>query len=141
MRTVATAIDVNAPPAEVGGVLGALSGYPEWNPVFREAVGTVAVGNTLTMKAYLPGRRPMSIKVKVVSADPGKEIRWTGGMTGLISGDHSFVLSAIDGGGTHVDHREVFSGLLSGVGGKIFDSAQAGYRDLNEALKKHIEPR
>jgi uncharacterized protein YndB with AHSA1/START domain len=50
VRTVTTAVDIAAPPGVVWAVLTDLPGYPDWNPVFPQATGEVAAGNTITLR-------------------------------------------------------------------------------------------
>jgi uncharacterized protein YndB with AHSA1/START domain len=45
MKTMSATIDIDAPPAEVWAILTDLGRYREWNPLFVEASGNVAVGS------------------------------------------------------------------------------------------------
>ena len=42
---ISATIEIAAAPEQVWAVLADLASYPEWNPVFREASGQVAVGS------------------------------------------------------------------------------------------------
>jgi len=55
-----------------------------------------------------------------------------------MSGEHSFVLTPVDGG-TRLVQSESFRGLLVPFSGKTLASAEASFRALNEALKKRVE--
>lgn len=132
-------IQIDAPPMAVWAVLTDLSRYPEWNPLFREASGEVAVGKRIRLRSVHPANgRMMTVQPKIVTAEPGAELRWTSSLPGIISGEHSFTLSPVDGG-TRLVQSESFRGLLVPFSGKTFARSDASFRALNEALKKRAE--
>lgn len=51
IKTKSATIKIDAPPMTVWAVLTDLSRYPEWNPLFREAAGEVAVEKLLTLRS------------------------------------------------------------------------------------------
>ena len=139
MKTVSATIQIDAPPEAVWAVLTDLGRYPEWNPLFREASGQVAVGNRITLRSVHPANgRMMTVKPKITVADPGAELRWVSSLPGVMSGEHHFTLTPADGG-TKVEQSETFRGLLTAFGGKTFTNAEASFRALNEALKRRAE--
>jgi hypothetical protein len=139
MRTMSAAIEIDAPPMTVWAILTDLSRYPEWNPLFREAAGEVAIGKRIMLRSAHPANgRMMTVKPKIVAAEPGVELRWASSLPGVMSGEHSFVLSPA-GGGTRLVQSENFRGLLVPLSGKTFANAEASFLALNEALKKRAE--
>lgn len=139
MKTMSATIQIDAPPMTVWAVLTDLSRYPEWNPLFREASGEVAVGKRIKLRSVHPANgRMMTVKPKIVAAEPGAELRWTSSLPGIISGEHSFTLSPVDGG-TRLVQSESFRGLLVPFSGKTFARSDASFRELNEALKERAE--
>jgi hypothetical protein len=80
----------------------------------------------------------MTVKPTILVAEPGAELRWTAGLRGLISGEHSFVLTP-DGEGTRLVQSETFAGLLVPFSGRILRRAHASFRGLNEAIRKRAE--
>ena len=54
MKIISAAIEIGAPPMTVWAVITDLGRYPEWNPLFREASGEVAVGETITLRSVHP---------------------------------------------------------------------------------------
>jgi len=48
MKTMSATIQIDARPDAVWAILTDLGRYPDWNPLFREASGQVAVGNRIT---------------------------------------------------------------------------------------------
>ena len=137
--TISTAVEIDAPPARVWGVLVNLPAYPEWNPFIVEASGTVAAGERLSLRMSLPGRRPMSIKPRLLVVEPERELRWKGRLVipGLFDGEHVFVLTPLEGGRTRLDHWERFGGLLLPIAkGMVYDATVESFHALNAALAK-----
>jgi hypothetical protein len=136
MITVSATIQIDAAPEAVWAVLTDLGRYPEWNPLFRQASGQVAVGNRITLRSAHPANgRLMTVKPKITVADPGAELRWVSSLPGIMSGEHRFALTPAHGG-TRVEQSETFRGLLTAFSNKTFTRAEAGFGTLNEALKK-----
>jgi hypothetical protein len=139
VKEMSATIEIAAPPQAVWAVLVDLSRYPDWNPVFREATGEIAAGKRIRLRSVHPANgRMMTVKAKIVSADPGTELRWASSLPGIISGEHSFRLTAADGG-TRLVQSETFRGLLVPFSGKVLARAQASFGSLNEAIKKRAE--
>ena len=139
MKTVSATTQIDAPPLAVWAVLTDLSRYPEWNPLFREASGQVAVGNRITLRSVHPANgRLMTVKPTITVADPGVELRWVSSLPGIISGEHRFTLTPADGG-TRLEQSETFRGLLAAFPGKTFTRAEASFQGLNEALRTRTE--
>lgn len=139
MTTVSATIQIDAPPMAVWAILTDLGRYEEWNPLFREASGEVEVGKRIRLRSVHPANgRMMTVKPKIVTVEPGAEIRWVSSLPGIISGEHSFVLSPVDAG-TRLVQSESFRGLLVPFSGKTFARAEDSFRMLNEALKKRVE--
>jgi hypothetical protein len=82
----------------------------------------------------------MTVKPRITVVEPGTELRWASSLPGLISGEHSFTLSAADGG-TRLIQAETFRGLLARFSGQTLAKAEASFRALNEALKERAEAR
>ena len=139
MKTMSATIQIDAEPMAVWGVLVDLPRYPQWNPLFREASGTVAVGQRIALRGVHPANgRMMTVKPKITVAEPGAELRWESSLPGIMSGEHSFVLTPADGG-TRLVQSESFRGLLVPLSGKTFANAETSFAELNEALKKRVE--
>jgi uncharacterized protein YndB with AHSA1/START domain len=112
MKTMSAIIQIDAPPGAVWATLTDLGRYPEWNPLFREASGQVAVGNRITLRSVHPANgRLMTVKPKITIADPG----------------------------TRLEQSETFRGLLAAFPLKTFVQAEASFRSLNEAIKQRTE--
>lgn len=139
MKTVSATVQIDALPMAVWAVLTDLGRYQDWNPLFREASGEVEVGQRIRLRTVQPASgRMMTVRPKIVAAEPGAELRWVSSLPGIMSGEHSFVLSPVDGG-TRLAQSESYRGLLVPFSGKTFAGAEASFRALNEALKKRAE--
>jgi hypothetical protein len=139
MKTMSATIQIDAPPMTVWAVLTDLGSYPDWNPLFREASGQVAVGSRIRLRSVHPANgRLMTVRPKITAADPGAELRWVAGLPGIISGEHSFALTAA-GGGTRLVQSETFRGLLVPFSAKTFARSEVSFASLNEAIKKRAE--
>jgi hypothetical protein len=141
VKAFSATIDIGAPRAEVWAILTDLGRYHEWNPLFVEAAGDVAVGQRIRLRSRHPANgRPMTVKPRITAVEPGTELRWASSLPGVISGEHSFTLSATDSG-TRLVQTETFRGLLARFPGKTWANADASFRALNEALKERAEAR
>jgi hypothetical protein len=139
MKTMSATIQIDAPSMTVWAILTDLDSYRDWNPLFREASGQIAVGNRITLRAVHPANgRLMTVKPKITVADPGAELRWTSSLPGIISGEHGFTLSRADGG-TRLVQAETFRGLLVPFSGHTLARSEVSFKGLNEAIKKRAE--
>ncbi len=80
----------------------------------------------------------MTVKPKIVVAEPGVELRWSAGLPGIIGGEHSFALTPRNGG-TRLVQSESFRGVLAPFSRRTMANASSSFRELNEALKKRAE--
>jgi hypothetical protein len=137
MKTVSATTQIDAPPMAVWAVLTDLGRYPEWNPLFREASGEVAVGERITLRAVQPANgRLMTVKATIVAADPGAELRWASSLPAIMSGEHSFVLTPLDGG-TRLAQTEIYGGLLAAT--VSVPRTETIFQAMNDALKQRVE--
>ena len=137
MKTVSATTQIDAPPMAVWAVLTDLGRYPEWNPLFREASGEIAVGSRITLRAVQPANgRLMTVKAKIVAADPGAELRWASALPAIMSGEHSFVLTPLNGG-TRLAQTEIYGGLLAAT--VSIPRTETIFQAMNDALKQRVE--
>jgi hypothetical protein len=140
--TIATSVEIDAPASRVWDVLVDFDAYPAWNPFIVEAAGTVAVGETLSLRMALPGRAPLTIEPRLLVVEPARELRWKGRLLlpGLFDGEHAFVLTALDEGRTRLDHVEHFAGLLLPLARRlVYDATVESFHALDAALAKRAE--
>jgi hypothetical protein len=141
MRTISTAITIDAPPGEVWAALTDLPRYREWNPFIQEASGDLRVGGKLTLRLVPAAGRALTFRPRILALEEGKMLRWLGRLVlpYVFDGEHEFVLESIAGGGTLLTQSETFRGILVPFVGKTVSNTENDFRALNEALKKRVE--
>lgn len=139
-RTIATSVDLDAPPARVWDALADGPAYARWNPFVTRLEGTLSVGSRLDVRIALPGSRPMSFHPTVTAAEPGRRLAWLGRLVlpGVFDGAHSFALEPLPGGGTRLTQSETFRGLLVPAAGGILRRTEAGFAAMHDALRRRL---
>lgn len=134
-------IEIDAPPETVWAVLADTARYPEWNPFIRRLSGELREGARLEAEIAPPGGRAMTFKPTVLAAEPARELRWLGRLLlpGLFDGEHAFRIEPVAGGRTRFTQTERFSGILVRPLRKSLAKTQAGFEQMNEALKRRVE--
>ena len=97
------------------------------------------MGETLTLRMALSGRKPMTIEPELLVVEPGRELRWKGRLwiPGLFEGEPAFVFSSLENGRTRVDHSERFAGLLLPIAkDMVYDATVESFHALDAALAK-----
>lgn len=138
MREIATTVEIDAPPSTVWRHLVDLPAHAGWNPFFASMEGDVALGERLAIRARKPdGSAGMGFRPTVVEVEEERVLRWIGhvGVRGLFDGEHSFVLTPLDGGSrTRLDHGERFTGILVPFTGRLLADTEDGFGRFNEVL-------
>ncbi len=135
-------IEINVPAERVWKVLTDFHAHPSWNPFIKELRGNPEVGEKLRVFIRPPGGKGMVFKPIVLKAEENRELRWLGKLfiSGLFDGEHYFRIEPIDENRVRFIHGEIFSGLLVRLFAKSLDTGTlAGFREMNEALKKRAE--
>lgn len=144
MDEIATEIEIDASPEAVWAVLTDFEAYSEWNPVL-EIAGEATEGERLEVTTAYENTRPMTFRPTVLVVDEPTEFRWQGRLfvPKLYDGEHRFLLTPLDDGGrTRLTHAETFRGALVGfINRRIGDDVEAGFHQMNEALKHRVENR
>jgi hypothetical protein len=128
-------IEIPAPPKKVWNVLMDTAAYPDWNPVFVKVDGEYQAGGKVKNTVQPPTGDPLLIDAKVLTLEPNRELRQAGGMTGLLTFDHQWLLEPIDGG-TRVIQHEVDKGLFMWFWNS--DWIIPAYTRTSEALREAV---
>lgn len=142
MKTIETGIEINASAERVWEILMDHGSYPHWNPFIKQIRGNAGEGGKLEVTIQPQDQKPMVFNPTVLKCETNREFRWLGHLfiKGLFDGEHYFILEPIDSHSTRFIHGERFSGLLVGMLLKIMgENTTAGFRAMNEALKKKAE--
>jgi hypothetical protein len=142
---ISTTIEIAATPDRVWTVLADLASYPQWHPVFRQVSGQLAAGSKLTITTTIPASgRTMTVRVRVLTAEPGAELRWVSKLLGVTISERRFLLSPVDGG-TSLVQAETYRGLgrSGGRGGRstaaLVDRIRGTFDAINQAIKQQAE--
>ena len=142
---ISTTIEIAATPENVWAVLTDLASYAQWHPMYQAATGHLAAGSTLTITSTHPSSgRAMTAKVKVLTAEPDTELRWTSKMLGLPISERIFRLSPA-AGGTSLVQSQTYRGLGGSRGGRLtftaLDRIRSAFEAINQAIKQQAEAR
>jgi hypothetical protein len=133
--------EIDAPAERLWGVLTDLASYPQWNPFIRKIRGQPTKGERLEVCIEPPGGRGMTFKLKVLNAEPNRELRWLGHLLvpGLFDGEHSFTIQPLEEDRVRFVQREAFKGVLVPLFARSLDNTQRGFEEMNRALKERTE--
>lgn len=140
MKTVSSAVEIDASPERVWAILTDLPGHSSWDPFITSISGSLVPGQKINVMIHPPGSRPTSFKPTVTSVVENCELAWLGRlvMPGLFDGAHRFTLEPAQPG-TKVQASESFSGLLVPFFRSLLQHTQQGFEQLNAALKRRAE--
>ncbi|OQW93705.1 MAG: hypothetical protein BWK79_09725 [Beggiatoa sp. IS2] len=138
-----TKIEINAPISEVWHVLADFQSYPHWNPLIYKVEGHLRTGSKIRLFVNMPYGIKSSFQVTLVKVEPVKELRWLGRLVEtefLMSGDHFFILEAINQETTQFIHGENLQGLISPVFMYLLGNPMhQSYVEFNKAIKQRCE--
>jgi hypothetical protein len=134
-------VEIDAPPARVWAVLTDFAAYPEWNPFIRRISGELHAGAKLEVRITPPRGRAMTFKPTVRAVEANRELRWLGRLLlpGIFDGEHSLRIEPLDGGRSRFVQAERFSGLLVWLVKGTLAKTEAGFEQMNAALKARVE--
>ena len=141
MKEIRTEILIEAPRAAVWRALTDFAEMPQWNPFIDRIDGEAREGAKLRIRISNGRGGGMRFSPVVRVVRPGRELRWLGRLVvpGLFDGEHAFELLDAGPRRTRFVHSEKFSGLLVGLSGSMLSETEAGFRRMNEALKRRVE--
>ncbi len=140
--TLHTEIEISASPRRIWDILTDFKHYSHWNPAIPEAEGEAVRGSLIQVVIQWPGLKRSNYRLEVLAAKPEQELRWLGhfGITGLMDGDHRFMIEPTEANTTTVIQNELFSGLLVPLFGPwLRSNVLNGFEQVNEALKRRAE--
>jgi hypothetical protein len=141
VRVLRRDVEIEASADRVWRVLTDFPAYPEWNPFITRIEGEPQVGARLEVRIEPPGGRAMTLRPRVVEAEPGSEFRWLGRFLapGIFDGEHSFRIEPLSEGRVRLVQEESFRGALVGLVGGVLAKTERGFDAMNQALKARAE--
>lgn len=141
MRELRREIEVEAPPGRVWAVVIDFAAYPDWNPFIRRISGELLEGARLEVRIEPPGARATTFRPAVRAVEVNRELRWLGRLLvpGIFDGEHSLRIEPLDGGRSRFVQSERFSGVLVGLVKGTLAKTEAGFEQMNTALKARVE--
>ena len=97
---------VPASPEQIWAVITDAQTYPDWNPVFVEVQGTYEDGATMTYQMKDASGATSTVKSTVIKFDPQRELEQFGGMRGVLTFDHHWILEPVEGGTKVIQHED-----------------------------------
>lgn len=140
-RRIETRTEINASAARIWALLTDFAQTSSWNPFIKSISGNLAQGARLSVYIAPPGKSGMRFKPTVLTVRSERELRWLGRLfiPGVFDGEHYFLLEPVGENQTRLTQGEKFSGLLVGLLSGALSATEAGFKDMNAALKKEAE--
>lgn len=109
-KSVHAELFVPAPSADIWSVLMDGEHYGEWNPVLVEVEGDFSEGATMTYQMVGEDGTATEVDAEVLMLEPEVELNQFGGIRGILTFDHHWILEPVDGG-TRVTQHEDYAGV------------------------------
>ena len=134
-KSVHTELVIPATPAEIWAILMDTPSYTSWNPVLVKVDGAFQEGARLSNHVQEPGGSLTVMTSTVRKLDVEKEINQFGGVPGVLTFSHTYLLEPVEGG-TRVTQHEVYRG----IGVWFWDESwvEPAYASANKALASRI---
>ncbi|UCE27964.1 MAG: SRPBCC domain-containing protein [Candidatus Coatesbacteria bacterium] len=141
-KSIKDTVEINASPESVWRLLTTFEAYPEWNRFIRYVKGEPKAGARVEVAIQPPGGREMTFRPIVTAVEPGRELRWRRRLwaPGVFTSVHFFRIEPTGDNRVKFIQAEKFSGLLVPfVGKSLYETTLAGFRQMNETLKRMAE--
>ena len=134
-KTFEAEINVAAPPEEVWAVLMDTERYPGWNPTFVAVSPAYGPDIQVRSRVAKPNGSFIDMITTVKTFVAHEELRQSGGLPGVLTYNHAWLLTPVDGG-THVRQVDVDRGAYLW----FWDSSwiEPAYQRANEALAARV---
>ena len=135
-KSAHTEIIIQAPPQKVWTSLTDISLVKEWNEILIPVEGVLKEGNKITYEFYQEPSNKAVMSATVVKMVPDKLINQKGGIPGVLTFNHKYMLEPYEGG-TKVTIHEEYRGIMVPFWNPA--PVEAAYSRLLEALKSEVE--
>ena len=134
-KAVHTEITIPADPEIIWSVLTDASGYKAWNPVLVPIEGELREGEKIKYQMTQPDGKQSEVMARVKKMVEPTLLNQTGGIPGILTFDHQWLLEPVDDGTRVTQHEE-----YRGVGVLFWDASwvEPAYRNANESLRNRV---
>jgi hypothetical protein len=134
-KSVHTELVIPADSKEVWSVLMDVPAYDEWNPVLIPVEGTFAEGEQLKYHMTQPDGKHTEVQATVRELIEEKKLNQYGGIPGILTFDHTWLLEPVEGGTRVTQHEE-----YRGIGVLFWNPSwfESAYQRANEALRDRV---
>jgi hypothetical protein len=137
MRVFAAEIEISGTPEAVWAALSDAAAYPEWDPNMKSIEGKIGLGEKLVLHTNITKQ---AFKVTVSELETDRRMVWKSGMPlGIFKGARTFEILPQGDGKVRVKVREVFSGLMSPIIGRMIPDLQPSFEKFVRGLKRRVE--
>lgn len=135
-KSVHQEILIDATPTEVWNVLTATEQYKVWNPVMLLKKGNIVEGQKVVYRFTQDADKSYDIPTTVKKIEREKLLNQGGGMTGLLTFDHRYIIEPTDGQTQLIIHED-----YAGIGVNFWNPAPVdqAYQRLAKAIKERAE--
>ena len=141
MKKLHSQIDIDASAGRVWDILTDFASYPQWNPFIRRIGGELKVGERLEVRLEPPDSRGITLRPKVLRAEPNRLMRWLGHLwvPGVFDGEHSLAIEPLEEYRVRFVQHEAFKGVLVRLVARSLENTLRGFEEMNGALKERAE--
>lgn len=138
MKSFSVTINIACPPEKIWAVLMDTSSYSEWATGTQRLDGQIANGEQLELFTVSKPDKPMTLSVS--NLETQRTFTLSGGLPfNLFRGDRTFTLTPQADGTTEFTMREVFSGWLSPLLGRMIPDLTEAFEAYAAGLKHQCE--
>ena len=135
-KSVHSEILINATKEQVWSVLANTDQYDSWNTVINSLTGSLEEGGKVKFMFNQGEGKSYEISAVVRKIESPNLLNQFGGMTGIMTYDHKYILEDIDGG-TKVTIHEEYRGIMVPFWNAT--PVQKAYDRLNQDIKTRVE--
>src|SRR5919107_3953597 len=129
MKELHSQIEIDASAERVWDILTDFASYPQWNPFIRRISGALKVGERLEVRLEPPDSRGITLRPKVLSAEPNRLMRWLGHLLvpGVFDGEHSLAIHPLEVDRVRFVQHEAFKGVLVPLLARSLENTLRGF--------------
>lgn len=134
-KSVKAELVVAAAPEEVWRLITAGAEYRSWNPVLVPLEGNIALGDQVMYELTDNKGNKSTISARVKAFEAPRYLNQFGGIPGIITFNHEYILEPTDGG-TRIIQQEEYRGLY--IWFWDHEWLNGAYASVNKAIRRKI---